>query len=77
MIVALGWIGTVLIVGAYAAASWFGVDPQGVAYQATNVIGAALLGVQLHTSRVWSAFGLQCVWCAIGIIALLRLFIIS
>lgn len=70
---ALGWIGTVLIVSAYALTSWFGLDSQGVTYQAMNIVGSTCLGVKLFQTAVWSAFYLQVTWVSIGVISLVRM----
>jgi hypothetical protein len=67
-----GWIGTVLIVLAYALIS-NGVVTMGFAYQGMNLVGAALLGVNVLQKKAWASFTLQIVWIGISLFALAKM----
>lgn len=68
----IGWIGMMLIVGAFAAISYHVVDA-GLTYQLANVVGSTCLGIQLYTKRAWPPFGLQIVWIGIALAAIARM----
>lgn len=70
----LGWVGTVLIVGAYFLNSFNYVESASLSYQGANILGAAFLAINVFAQKAWPAFGLQCVWMAIGIAAIARIF---
>ena len=67
-----GWTGTVLIVLAYAFVSngIVGVD---FTFQAMNLAGAALLGINVLRKRAWASVALQLVWIAISATALAKM----
>lgn len=69
---AVGWIGTALIVGAFAAISYHLVDA-GLPYQIANAVGSTALGIQLYTKRAWPPFSLQIIWTAIAVAAIVRM----
>lgn len=68
---ALGWLGTMLIVGAYAANSW-GRLKTGLVYQALNLYGAVCVGANVWDKGAWPALALQITWGGIAIASLLR-----
>lgn len=67
---ALGWIGMVMLLAAYAAVSFDLVARDGVPYVAVNVVGAALVGVICAAKRAWPAFALEAAWILLTIPAL-------
>lgn len=66
-----GWLGTLLILGAYAGSSlgWF---EQGTLYQAMNLAGALGVGLICWRRRTWQAFALEAAWGTIALVALLQ-----
>lgn len=59
----LGWIGTVLLVGAYYLLSKGAFkDGKSVRYQVMNLVGAGLVGLDAFNSGAWSAVGLEVIW---------------
>ncbi|MEK7566732.1 MAG: hypothetical protein AAB527_01180 [Patescibacteria group bacterium] len=68
----LGWLGTILIVGAYFLVSSKKLDSQGVFYQSTNLLGAIFVGINVFYKSAWPALGLQVVWGLISIWAILN-----
>lgn len=66
----LGWIGMVLLLGAYAAVSFDLVERTGLAYVGVNVVGAALVAVICAAKRAWPAFALEVAWIVLTVPAL-------
>lgn len=67
----LGWLGTVLIVGAYFLNSTKRISSTSNVYQLMNLFGAVGVGFNVFHQSAWPALTLQCVW---GIIAVYTLF---
>ena len=68
----IGWIGTALILLAYALVSSKKVNGSNKMYQAMNLLGAVGVGVNVFYQHAWPAFALQIVWGLIAIVALFR-----
>ncbi|MDO8520719.1 MAG: hypothetical protein Q7S52_01260 [bacterium] len=66
----LGWLGTILIVGAYWLNSTKRVESTSRAYQLMNLLGAIGVGFNVFHQAAWPAVTLQVIW---GIIALYSL----
>ena len=67
-----GWIGTILIFGAYYLVSFKKIDSDSTNYQIINLVGAAALGINVYHHRAWPALALEVVWAIIAIFALIR-----
>lgn len=67
----LGWIGSVLVLLAYWLNSAKHIEATGVAYQLMNLLGAALLGINVFHQNAWPSFTVNAIW---GVIALYSLF---
>ena len=66
----LGWVGTALVLGAYALIS-FGVLVAGDwPYQAMNLFGAIFVGYIAFKRRAYQPLALQVVWGVVAAIAL-------
>ncbi|MFT5733623.1 MAG: hypothetical protein ACJA2W_000440 [Planctomycetota bacterium] len=65
-----GWLGTILIVGAYGLLSGE-VISNGAVYQAMNLVGAAGVALLCWHKRTWQPLVLQLVWMVIAVAALL------
>ena len=63
----LGWIGTVLIVGAYFLNSTNRIPNTSRAYQLMNLFGAIGVGVSVYYQEAWPAVALQATWGLIAI----------
>jgi hypothetical protein len=70
----LGWTGGAAFVGAYYLVSAGKLKADGWEYQALNLFGAIAVGVSAFPKRAWPALGLEVVWGAIAVIALVRFF---
>jgi hypothetical protein len=67
-----GWIGALLILGAYGLISSGKVQARSALYQWMNIFGA--LGILINSGwhAAWPSVGLNVVWFAIGVYALRR-----
>lgn len=69
---AIGWMGTALIVGAYAANSWGHLTSTSRAYLWLNLAGAVCVGVNVTANEAWPALALQITWGLISVVSLVR-----
>jgi len=68
----VGWAGALLILTAYALVSTKRVSPDGVPYQALNIVGAAGFVVNGVAHGALPSAALNVVWIAIGVLVLAR-----
>lgn len=66
-----GWIGTVLVLIAYALLSTKKIE-NGNLYQAINLIAAIFMAIGLFPKNAWFSFALQVVWGLIAIFAIVK-----
>ena len=69
----VGWIGAVLILGAYGLLTAGRLTAQSPAYQWMNVVGAAGFIVNSGWNGAWPSAALNVVWMGIGAVALWRM----
>ena len=69
----VGWVGALLILGAYALVTAARVDARSRTYQWMNVAGAVGLIVNGTANRALPSVFLNVVWLGIGAVALWRL----
>ncbi len=67
-----GWVGMLLIVGAYGLISIGVVESSNTYYQFMNLLGAVGMLVNVFHTRTWSAVALQLIWGFIAIWAILK-----
>ena len=67
-----GWVGATLILAAYALISAGRLNARSPLYQWMNVVGAIGFMINGGWHNAWPSFGLNLVWLAIGILALMR-----
>lgn len=65
-----GWMGALLILGAYALLSFGRIQARSALYQWMNIIGSAGFIINCAWSRVWPSVALNVVWLCIGFYAL-------
>ncbi|GGO73401.1 CBU_0592 family membrane protein [Nonomuraea cavernae] len=70
---ALGWLGAGLLVLGYGLISTSRLSGDSVAYQVINVVGSITLMVNSAYNDAWPSAGLNLVWAAIGVVALVKL----
>ncbi|NUP04101.1 MAG: hypothetical protein HOV96_34385 [Nonomuraea sp.] len=70
---AIGWIGAALLLAGYALVSSARLSGDGVPYQLVNLFGASGLMVNSAYNAAWPSAGLNLVWAAIGVVALVKL----
>ncbi len=68
-----GWTGAALILGAYGLISAGKIQGRSALYQWMNVLGATGFILNSGWYGAWPSVGLNIVWLAIGIVALMRL----
>ncbi|GAA3553974.1 hypothetical protein GCM10022419_037930 [Nonomuraea rosea] len=73
LLAAIGWIGAALLLAGYALVSSSRMQGDGPAYQVINLVGSVSLMVNSAHSSAWPSAGLNLVWAAIGVVALLKL----
>lgn len=63
----IGWIGTFLIILAYALVSTKKLEGNSTAYQVINLCGALGVGASVFYQKAWAALALEIVWAIIAI----------
>jgi formate hydrogenlyase subunit 3/multisubunit Na+/H+ antiporter MnhD subunit len=69
---AAGWLGALILVGAYAASSAGRVRVTSRAYQALNLLGSVGLGAVAARHHAWPSLALNVVWLFVAACALAR-----
>lgn len=69
----LGWVGTFLIVGAYALISSNRLHGTSLVYQSMNLIGSILVGANALYYGAYPSVGINVLWLIIGAVALQRI----
>ncbi|MFG1701623.1 hypothetical protein ACFLIM_00395 [Nonomuraea sp. M3C6] len=73
LLAAVGWIGAALLLIGYALVSSSRMSGDGPAYQLINLAGSVGLMLNSAYSSAWPSAGLNLVWAAIGVVALVKL----
>lgn len=68
-----GWIGMVLILGAYFLISRKMVDSQSYTYHLVNLFGAIGLIINTYYQEAWPVVALNTVWVAIAVSTLIKI----
>ncbi len=68
----IGWIGTVLIVGAYFLNINGKVKSTSVTYILTNIIGGVLFSIYTYAHRTYPNMVVNVVWVIIAVAAILK-----
>lgn len=74
MFALIGWFGTGCIVAAYILVSSGKVTGKSVSYQLLNLVGAAMLGIDVWVAGSMPAVALQLVWATVAIMSLVNIF---
>jgi hypothetical protein len=67
-----GWVGMVLLLGAFALVTRGSLEGTSRVYQLMNLVGAALLILNSGYYRAWPSAVLNVVWVGIGVFGLVR-----
>jgi hypothetical protein len=67
-----GWLGAVLLLGAYAAASAAWLPTESRLSQLLNLTGSVGLGTVAASHRAWPSLALNVVWLGIALVSLRR-----
>ena len=68
----VGWVGTFLIIVAYALVSYRVVEGSNKYYQLINLFGALGVGINVFYQHAWPAVALQAIWGLIAVITLVK-----
>ena len=68
----IGWIGTVLLLGAYGLLTARRVSAGGLLYQGMNLVGSVALMINSAYYSAWPSAALNLVWLAIGVAGLVH-----
>ncbi|MFI7700749.1 hypothetical protein [Nonomuraea sp. NPDC049480] len=73
LLAAIGWAGAAVLLAGYALVSSSRLSGDGAAYQLLNLFGSVALMVNSASSAAWPSAGLNLIWAAIGVVALVKL----
>jgi len=73
---AIGWLGTLLLIGTYALNSFGLIKSDTIFYPLLNLIAASALAIRVYADRNYSNLVLEVFWGFIAIIAIVR-FVLS
>ncbi|QYC40445.1 hypothetical protein Nocox_14145 [Nonomuraea coxensis DSM 45129] len=73
LLAVVGWAGAAVLLAAYALVSSGRIHGDGLTYQLMNLFGSVGLMVNSAWSAAWPSAGLNLVWAAIGVLALVKL----
>jgi hypothetical protein len=68
----IGWLGTLLLLGAYALTSTGRISARSATYHALNAAGAAAVAANVIAHRAWPASVLELCWALIALVSLAR-----
>ena len=68
---ALGWVGAVALLLAYALVSFRKLSPQGKTYQALNIFGSFLLIINTAYHQAYPSTAVNVIWIVIAVVSLL------
>ena len=63
----LGWLGTILLIGAYILNLYGFISSTGMSYALINIISGILLSIRVYYDKDWSLFVLNFFWAIIPI----------
>ncbi|MFA6457969.1 MAG: hypothetical protein WCV72_01085 [Patescibacteria group bacterium] len=69
-----GWLGTTLILGAFAANVFAIWSNESLLYLSANALGAALVGWNVFVKKSWPALALEIVWFFVAIFGIVKFF---
>lgn len=72
----IGWIGMVMILTAYALVNFHILSVDSITYQLLNIIGSFGIILVSYLRRNYQPMVLNIVWIIIGVISLVKIFII-
>ena len=70
----IGWVGTIILIIAYALNSLGYLDSQNIIYPLLNLLAALLLAIRVWVDRNWSNLFLEAFWGAIAVVAIIKFF---
>lgn len=77
IITTIGWLGTIMLMGAYALNSLGFLESTGPIYAGINILAGLFLGIRVYADRNWSNLILEIFWVGIATITIVRYFFFS
>ncbi len=74
IIISIGWIGTILLIGAYTLNSFGFLTSTGPIYAGINILAGVCLGIRVYADRNWSNLILEFFWISIAFANMIRYF---
>lgn len=68
----LGWVGSILIILAYASSQLNYITQENIIYIGMNLIGAVCIAINLFPKKVYGPFMLNVFWATIALFALYK-----
>ena len=68
----LGWVGMILVLGAYALLSTNKIN-NGKLYQVLNFLAALFMAIGLFPTKAWFSFSLQIIWAIIAFVSFFKI----
>lgn len=68
----LGWIGTLMVIGAYALVAMEHIKGDSVAVRLLNLIGPICIAIPAAIAGLWNVAALQGVWFMITLLAVFK-----
>ena len=72
LIQTIGWLGTVLLIGAYALNSFGLLSSVGLVYPLLNLAAGILLGIRVFADRNYSNLILEFFWIGVALVSLVK-----
>jgi hypothetical protein len=67
----IGWIGALLLLGAYWAGVQKHLKPEGRTYNILNALGSIFMGINVFANEAYPSVAVNAIWLAIALNALL------
>lgn len=71
----IGWLGMMLLIGAYFLVTMSRIRPTGAVFQVMNLFGGGFLMINSAWYGAWPSAALNLVWVVIGTVGLTRAFV--
>jgi hypothetical protein len=67
-----GWLGALMLIWAYAMASFGRITAQGKVFQGLNLLGSLTMAANSAWHHAWPSADVNLIWIGVGVVALLR-----
>jgi len=67
-----GWLGGLVLICAYAMASFGRISARGGVFQGLNLVGSLMLAANSGWHHAWPSVSVNLIWIGVGVVAMLR-----